>query len=77
MLDSCIHFGKKLYERKTISKIGNSFSSAKNTGIGIPQGTIITPILFNIMIHDLPKSVSHDTNIVQYMDMGCLDECLT
>ena len=36
--------------------------------MGIPQESIVVPILFNSIIHDLPKSVSHDTNIVQYAD---------
>ena len=34
--------------------------------MGIPQGSLIAPILFSIMIHDLPKSASHATIIVQY-----------
>ena len=54
--------------RKIITKIENSFSSTKNIDIGIPQGSIITPILFNIMIHDLPKSTSHNINTAQHAD---------
>ena len=36
--------------------------------MGIPRGSVIAPILFNIMIYDLPKSTSHDNIIAQYAD---------
>ena len=54
--------------RKIIAKIGDSYSSAKNIDMGIPQESIVAPIVFNSIIHDLPKSVSRDTNVVQYAD---------
>ncbi len=53
---------------KIIAKIGDSYSSAINIDVGIPQESIVALILFNSIIHDLPKSMSHDTNIVQYAD---------
>ena len=34
--------------------------------MGIPQGSFIAPILFNIIIHDLPKVLSN--NVAQYAD---------
>ena len=36
--------------------------------MGIPQESVVAPIVFSSIIHDLPKSMSHDTNIVQYAD---------
>ena len=79
MLDSCIKTKQKtgnVYEyvksvlsgRKMIAKIGDSYSSAKNIDTGNTQESIVAPIVFSSIIHDLPKSVSHDTNIVQYAD---------
>ena len=80
MLDSCITTKQtktgNVYEyvksvlsgRKIIAKIGDSYSSAKNIDMGIPQESIVAPIVFNSIIHDLPKSVSRDTNVVQYAD---------
>ena len=36
--------------------------------MGIPQGSIIAPILFNIIIHDVPKVLSNNTHVAQYAD---------
>ena len=36
--------------------------------MGIPYRSIIASILFSIMIRDLPKSMSHDSNIVLCAD---------
>ena len=49
-------------------KFVNSVLSAKILAIGIPQGFIIVLMLFNIMIHDLPESLSHATDVVQHVD---------
>ena len=62
--------------RKIIAKIGDSYSSAKNVDMGIRQESIVAPTVFNSIIHDLPKSMSHDTNIVHRL-YSYLDECLT
>ena len=36
--------------------------------MGIPQGSVISPLLFNILLHNLPDSVSNKAQIVQYAD---------
>ena len=36
--------------------------------MGIPQGSVIAPIRFNIIIHDLPKVLSNNTHVAQYAD---------
>ena len=38
------------------TRTGKTYSSIKN--IDISQGSIIAPILFTILIHDLPKALS-------------------
>ena len=36
--------------------------------MGIPQGSIIAPILFTFLIHDLPKALLKNAHVVQYTD---------
>ena len=57
-----------LRNRKIISKVGNSYSLPRNIDLGIPQGSIISPILFNLLIHDLPTVIGKNAEIVQYAD---------
>ena len=42
--------------------------STKSVNMGIPQGSIIAPIVFNILLYDLPKCISKKLNLVQCAD---------
>ena len=59
---------KNLSERCICTRVGKTYSSNKTIDMGIPQGSVIAPILFNIIIHDLPKVLSNNTHVAQYAD---------
>ena len=62
------YFQNFLSERCICTRVGKTYSSNEKTDVGIPQGSIIAPILFNIIIHDLPKALSDNTHMTQYAD---------
>lgn len=44
-------------------RFGDCLSSFKQTETGLPQGAVISPILFNVYINDLPDFLSTDCSI--------------
>ena len=57
-----------LYGREQRVVIGNSMSSIKSVLSGVPQGSILGPILFVLFINDLPEGLSLGTNLALYAD---------
>ena len=56
-----------LSDRKHRTKVNNSFSSLANINSGIPQGSIIGPLLFNIYINDIFFFIN-EHNLANYAD---------
>ena len=68
LLHSC------LTNRKQRTKINNSFSEWVEILIGIPQGSVLGPLLFNIFINDLLLGIE-DRNLCNFADDNTLYTC--
>ena len=67
--DSCNLLMSYLLERKQHVKIGNSRSSWSEIIKGVPQGSILDPLLFNVFINDVFYAIE---NVYNYADDNVL-----
>ena len=57
--------------RVSYVRVGNHISEKKQSNIGIPQGSVISPLIFNFMINDLGK-IQELVEISVYADDICI-----
>jgi len=57
-----------LSDRKIQVRVGDALSEKVIIENGTPQGSIISPLLFNIMINDLPTPTDKDTHAAIFAD---------
>ena len=56
--------------RKQITIINNVKSNPRTITCGVPQGSILGPLLFNLYINDLPNHINSTTRL--FADDACL-----
>ena len=61
-----------LKNRMIQAKVGHTYSTYRSVDMGIPQGSVIAPMLFTILLHDLPKALTTNVTLVQYADDICM-----
>ncbi|MFM1566744.1 MAG: RNA-directed DNA polymerase, partial [SAR86 cluster bacterium] len=69
--DSAINWFRSYLENRTFSvQVEDSFSSLGNLECGVPQGSILGPLLFLLYVNDMSQAVTCD--LLLYADDSCL-----
>ena len=57
--------------RRLFFKNFNNYDNSRFSNIGLPQSSILTPILFNILLYDLHKNVPNYIQRISFADDVC------
>ncbi len=63
-----------LIDRRQRLKVNGSFSARRNTNLGVPQGSVLGPLLFNIYVNDLFLFLE-ETKVCNYADNTTMYAC--
>lgn len=63
---------KMLKQRTILIRHNNKITHERNVFQGLPQGSILSPLLFNLYTMDLGISLGPQVNILQYADDFCI-----
>lgn len=62
----CKLVGAFLSERSFVARVGKTLSSPRQMPAGLPQGSVLSPTLYNIFTHDVP--IRHEVTTLTFAD---------
>lgn len=61
-------FSSYISDRQQIVQINNVMSSPMSTSCGVPQGSILGPLLFIIYVNDMSRAINNNSDLYLYAD---------